>query len=331
MPKPKPDLLSELDSIHLVRELQRRDPRIARGLPVGEELEAEPRSLLRSTDSRSIFRELEGRRVVARGTYGFDDRREITQVKLEEHVRAADSVAAVFESSRVRRLHDAFPRVRLETGIYGLRFELHESERFWDQPFGALGAAVLVAPDLVLTAAHLVSREPGDRRIVFGYRMVDRSTVQTELPTTEVYEIRRVVAMEKRPDLHRDWALCQLHRDVRNHEPARIRRNGPIATQTLVYSIGHPGGLPLKFCDGARVRVADEHWFTANLDHAVHSSGSPVFNADDHVVEGILYDGEDYPFVPYEGRWRVGYHLEDDQGLGAQCTRTTVLEEHVPR
>lgn len=228
-------------------------------------------------------------------------------------------------------LHDGFLRVRLETSTYGLHFELHEDERFWDQPHGALGAAVLVAPDLFVTVAHLLPSDLSSLRLVFGYRLVDRATPQTELFTTDVYKITRVVAQGASTPPGRDWALLQVDREVRGRIPVTIRRQGSIAVGARLYTLGHPGGLPLKFSDRARVRSIGANSFVTNLDYATHSSGSPVFNATDHVLEGLISQGERDNFVTCcDGRWRVTYHLEDDEGEGVTCTAASAFARFVP-
>lgn len=105
---------------------------------------------------------------------------------------------------------------------------------------------------------------------------------------------------------------------MRGRIPVTIRRQGSIAVGARLYTLGHPGGLPLKFSDRARVR-------------STHSSGSPVFNATDHVLEGLISQGERDNFVTCcDGRWRVTYHLEDDEGEGVTCTAASAFARLVP-
>ncbi|OQB98875.1 MAG: hypothetical protein BWX80_03903 [Candidatus Hydrogenedentes bacterium ADurb.Bin101] len=58
--------------------------------------------------------------------------------------------------------------------------------------------------------------------------------------------------------------------------------------------IGHPSGLPKKIAFGSETRVRKndaQGFFYANLDSYGGNSGSPVFNAEDGFVEGILVRG----------------------------------------
>ena len=65
--------------------------------------------------------------------------------------------------------------------------------------------------------------------------------------------------------------------------------SGKVKTAQGVYVIGHPCGLPLKYVPDAEVREnAAASFFVANLDTYGGNSGSPVFNAQNNKVEGIL-------------------------------------------
>lgn len=203
---------------------------------------------------------------------------------------AAAAIAAVFHVDRVQRL--SYGRVRLMTEQFGLRHNMCSCERFYEQEAGAYATAFLVAPDLVATAAHVISRL--DRRcFVFGFHVKD-SRAQVELPATQVYEAAEIVGMSLDTSTGADWAVVRLGRKVADDVPIpRIRRDGRVAEGQRLYTIGHPGGLPAKFAEGGQVLSnASDAYFVADLDARCHSSGSPVFNADDHAIEGIVVRGE---------------------------------------
>jgi hypothetical protein len=94
-----------------------------------------------------------------------------------------------------------------------------------------------------------------------------------------------------------DYAFIELDRKVTDLEPLKVRTSGKISKGDSVVVIGHPTGLPTKIADGAKVRSIQGKFFSANLDTFGGNSGSAVFNAVTHEVEGILVRGEtDYVY-----------------------------------
>jgi len=108
-----------------------------------------------------------------------------------------------------------------------------------------------------------------------------------------------------------------------------IRRDGKIAGNQPVHIIGHPVGLPAKYAAGAQVRDnSSAAYFVANLDSFGGNSGSPVFNAETHFVEGVLVRG-DTDFVPH-GQCSVALVCPTGGCRGEDCTRTTEFAHLVP-
>src|SRR5262249_51918318 len=84
-----------------------------------------------------------------------------------------------------------------------------------------------------------------------------------------------------------------------------------------------------KFAAGAAVRNnAPDAFFVANLDTYGGNSGSPVFNSDTHVVEGILVRGEN-DFV-LQGTCMVSLVCPTTGCRGEDCTRTAVFAQFLP-
>lgn len=258
-----------------------------------------------------------------------DTRKDLQSVTEPRRRGAAQSVAAVFHCDRVQRL--SYGRVRLLTEQFGLRNNLCTCERFYEQEAGAYATAFLVAPDLVATAAHVISHL--DRRcFVLGFHTAE-SRSPVELEASRVYEAAEIVGMTLDTATGADWAVVRLGRAV----PAgvlipRIRREGRVSGGQALYTFGHPGGLPVKYADGARVRSnSRDAYFVADLDADCHSSGSPIFNADDHVIEGIVVRGEGGV------RARMGCELclgagqgEGRGGRGEDCVRASLFAHLVP-
>jgi V8-like Glu-specific endopeptidase len=257
---------------------------------------------------------------LAQAFYGTDDRKELFELSGRD-LEDADSVAALFPAAQVLDWGDG--RSALLTVQYGEYYNLCPSERFREQPSGSFCSGVLVAPDIIATAAHCIEgKNVSDIRIVFGYRMRDETTPELVIPNSEIYHGVEVIGWQHN-DSGSDWALIRLDRSVPNHRIAPIRKDGAISDSQPVQVIGHPKGLPVKFAGGAKVR--DNRYrafFTANLDSYAGNSGSPVFNSMTHEVEGILVRGKKRPFVKQGDCW-ISRVCPDSGCGGEDSTRTT--------
>jgi hypothetical protein len=165
-------------------------------------------------------------------------------------------------------------------------------------------------------------------RFVFGFQMVDESTAVTTLPEEDVYSCKSGDGLIDCAFTYdgADWALIRLDRPVVNRTPLSLRHSGTIEAQTPVGVAGHPATLPQKIAVNAEVRSVETKFFVANLDTYGGNSGSPVFNTNDYVVEGILVRGElDYVYQPQgclEGCY-VSNTCPDTGCRGEDATKTT--------
>jgi hypothetical protein len=127
---------------------------------------------------------------------------------------------------------------------------------------------------------------------VFGFRMKDSSTPRTLFGADDIYEGAALIG-RKLTSTQTDWALIRLARPVVGRSPVAFRTAGKVSAAQKLFVIGHPCGLPQKYAPGASVRDnTPAAFFVANLDTYGGNSGSPVFNATNHKVEGILVRGE---------------------------------------
>jgi V8-like Glu-specific endopeptidase len=220
------------------------------------------------------------------GYYGTDDRQDVYEL-LGENLEDADSVVALFPEYQVHDLGDG--TAALLTVNYGDYYNLCPSERFREQPIGSFCSGVLVAPDIIATAAHCIQGETiADIRFVFGYHMRDKDTPKLVINNSDIYQGVEVIAWQL-DEAGADWALIRLDRPVVNHRIARIREAGRVSDGQALHIIGHPTGLPAKFAGGGTVR--DNHnraFFVENMDAYAGNSGSPVFNSTTHIVEGCM-------------------------------------------
>lgn len=197
--------------------------------------------------------------------------------------------------------------------------------RFANQPSAAIGTAFLVGPRIVATAFHNVADADALERfrVVFGFS-VRSGIVNTQLKPNDVYKAIQLLD-------HRitasggDWALVLLDREVVGRTAVVRRDSGTIADGTSLYVIGYPSGLPEKFAGGASVgdnTPADA--FRASLNVFRGSSGSPVFNASTHEVEGIVDGGHaDFEFSPLSPNCQIPHFCAANKCTGDLVVRIT--------
>jgi len=180
--------------------------------------------------------------------------------------------------------------------------DLVESEPFYHQFVFSLGSGTsfLVAPDVIATAAHCLYKEKKGvwkenftyKRVIFGFQMQNENPMSALL-NWQIYRIQQVIARKFYDDAGTDWAIAQLDRPVSQQWIAPIRHQGKVSDYQPIHVIGHPSGLPLKYADGASVQQNTHPlFFFSNTDTYQGNSGSPIFNSQTHVVEGILSVGD---------------------------------------
>lgn len=174
----------------------------------------------------------------------------------------------------------------------GGKANLCDDQPFVDQPAVGFCTAFLVAPDLVLTAGHcLVEAECAQIALVFGFGYEQEPSDPVEalrsFSAEQVYGCAEFVAQRSPSQCgDADGLLIRLDRPVEGRAPLAWRRSGQPEVGTPLFMVGHPDGLPSKIATGS-VRSVDGEVFKDDLDSFGGNSGSPVFNADTGVIEGI--------------------------------------------
>lgn len=221
--------------------------------------------------------------------YGDDNRQDVYAVSSQALKTVADSTVAMIPNAALRSSAGS-SNLTVLSATYGESYGLCSTEPFVDQPNAAMCSGFLVGEDLIATAGHCISdSECSENSFVFGYEMKDEATAPIQVPASEVYKCKQVIAREQTEG--QDYALVQLDRPVKNHQILSLSTH-PAQVNDPVIVVGHPAGLPTKIAGGAFVREVQDTFFVSNTDTYGGNSGSAIFNANTLEVVGILVRGE---------------------------------------
>ncbi|MEO5741242.1 MAG: serine protease [Vicinamibacterales bacterium] len=273
----------------LVAELRRRQRRASSGVSARSAAATSRAGELDAVSTAELARMAQDRQRVV---YGVDDRKDIFQVPSPKIRKASEAVVALVKAADLKA--DGQGGWTLTTTSYKEEYQLCSSEAFASQPLGCFCSGFLVRPDVIVTAGHCVKNaaDLAKMRFVFGFQMINASTPGTSFGADDVYEGSALIGRKLTQD-KTDWAVVRLTRAVVGRSPVSFRTAGKISAAQKLFVIGHPCGLPQKYAPGASVRDnTPAAFFVANLDTYGGNSGSPVFNATNQKVEGILVRGE---------------------------------------
>lgn len=337
---------------------------LAAALPAGQAFAQDPATDLRG--DCGMVRQV--------SIYGTDNREEYCSgnVIIRD---LADSVAGFFsDGSSVTLTGQDYV---FGTTTLGQGHHVAPDQRFANQPASAFCTGFLVGDDLIATAGHCVrdhhasdAAAPKDHagacqenlgmgdyceniRVVFGFRKDLGGAIARSVPAGSVYKCVKVVthSLKGGPD----YTVFKLDRKVAGLRPLAINRaNAGLSKKPPLFVIGHPSGLPLKIAgdasvisagkdvfvndNGASTKWVDKGYaFLTNLDTFHGNSGSPVFNLNTLLVEGILVSGDnDYePSTNHPGQSQVTNYPQKPvsdmgKGVGEVCTKISVPAAKIP-
>ena len=198
-----------------------------------------------------------------------------------------------------------------------------QDERFYGQPRVARCTGFLMTSDKILTAGHCLPSCP-HFVWVFDYNTeVNTFTV----PQNNVYSCTRSEVFHPSSQFPEGFGVVHLDRPVLHRQPLAWRTSGTIKDHEQIALMGHPLGLPLKIDLGPNNQgnplKKNTHplYFIANLDSFTGNSGSPIFNVQSGLVEGIAIGGEE-DFV---------YNNEKNCYQSKRCAQDTCQGERILR
>jgi hypothetical protein len=261
--------------------------------------------------------------------YGPDDRVDVYTIGDSVRLAQAAATCALIDLGRIT--NNGNGTYTIATSAYTVSgFPACGGEPFGTQPVAAFCSGFLVADDIIATAGHCVDgADFGDCAYVFDWVMDDATTPRTVVDADQVYFGTALIAHALDGD-GTDFSLVRLDRDVTTATPLALRTTGTLSDGEPVGVIGHPSGLPKKVAFGATTAVADTSnpiFFEANLDTYGGNSGSPVFNQNTGLVEGILVRGAS-DFVIGGGCFTSNM-LADNAG-DEDCTKVSAFLNFLP-
>jgi hypothetical protein len=262
--------------------------------------------------------------------YGEDTRVDLYDVHDKAILDLADSTVAMIQQKDLEVNSDGTVSIALES--YAEANRLCSTERFADQGAAADCSGFLISSTRVATAGHCIKNKKDCEKYAFAFNFAIKKKgdlTPSILPANQVYSCKNVVASRDFDDP--DYAIVELDRPVpaTDHKPLKLNASGAVTDGTKLFVIGYPVGLPAKYADKAQVRSQDERSFTSNLNTFNSNSGSPIFNAETRLVEGILTSGE-VDFVDAPGLdCRISRVCAKDGCRGEAATKISVLKPYL--
>lgn len=258
--------------------------------------------------------------------YGKDNRHDLYSYTNPKIVSLAKSTVALVKASDLQKTSSLST---LLAESYQESMGLCSSERFKDQPAGAFCSGFLVAPNKIMTAGHCIESnlDCSETKFVFDYAMKDAKNARLSFSNAQIYSCKKILGRKLTAN-GLDYAVIELDRAVVGRAPLKLSKNTALKVASKVFVIGHPSGLPTKITDSAKVRTINktDGFFVTNLDTYGGNSGSAVFNALTHEVEGILVRGEE-DFASM-GMCRISNQVGEDSGRGEDVTLISQVVEN---
>lgn len=239
--------------------------------------------------------------------YKPDDRRDLYEPDVPATaVTAAAAVALVCNSGELTFTNQMYvaqttPLATAVERMFPTPRPICDGQVFMDQPTFGYGTAFFVAPNCVVTAGHVVAEakmQVTEMRFVLGFQMTNATTAVTQFSPSQVFSGVRIIRGQFKTAMSDpDFAVIEVVNAAGGTGAALpVSQASTIATQTPVWALGHPNGLPIKYASNAQVRRwSGSSYMIANLDMFSGNSGSPVFdveaNATGGTVIGILVAG----------------------------------------
>ncbi|MFZ4713334.1 MAG: trypsin-like serine peptidase [Bacteriovoracaceae bacterium] len=264
-----------------------------------------------------------------RVVYGDDNRLDLNEHPLHTFRQMGSAVAAQIDNNKIIVTDE-------QNGIYGVLgqrlvdFGICEKERFSHQVSAIRCSGFMIAKDLLVTSAQCVQNDNDCKNYtwIFDYKLQSTSETAVKFIADQSYHCKQIVARTYDTGTKEDYAVIRVDREIVGRLPLKYRKNGVLAPESKLFTIGTSLGLPLKISDQGMVLSNNgAKYFMTNLDTYGGAAGSPVINQETLEVEGIFTGGEkDFTFNP-ELNCSESKKCENDGSncQGEKVTRITSL------
>lgn len=176
-----------------------------------------------------------------------DHRYNLFEVDVPDIVKQqAKAVACLIKRDELHRISEGVYKFKKPSTLADYHeFPLAEDLKFRNEPVIGFGTAFLVAPNLVLTAAHCITDKYGKldkdliskTRLVFNLQLKPSGRLPSFLDEVFRYNSHNILWSDR--NKNEDWALLELDREVKGVTPIEIDFS-PIQPKSEVYMLGHP-------------------------------------------------------------------------------------------
>lgn len=224
--------------------------------------------------------------------YGPDDRHDIFSTQVTDLRHYTELISAMIPKEILSQDEDEFNLRPI--GTLSEVMGVCEDVRFSSDIVAANCTAVLIAPNILLTAGHCVAPNSDFddplAKCHSHYFVFDYMDDKTSFSQDEVYECENVIFSEEE---NLDYALVILSKNVSAKTSLNINYFSAVKENTEVFTLGFPSGLPMKIATDGQVLSNSKNadLFYTNLDTFSANSGSPVINFETGELEGIIVNG----------------------------------------
>lgn len=190
----------------------------------------------------------------------------------------------------------------------------------------------IVDEDVMATAAHCLSDQDECNKSNWLFSSeIDPHAKEPIVDKEDFVQCEYIINTVNNYISKNDWVLFKVSKSTKKRPSLKFRTSGKINDNARLTVIGHPNGLPLITSGTSKiVENHNQFIFKINSDTFGGNSGSPVFNENTGLVEGILKNGDlDYKFVKSRN-CRETYKCLPGQCKGEGVVRITNIPELVP-
>lgn len=233
-----------------------------------------------------------------KANYGLDDRFNYYEADSAFQKNAEKVFCMIFKKD-LRLINDSTYQI-IPTGLLGEIKGLCDDQNFVHEPVAAFCSGFAVSANTVVTAGHCVlqNHSLNEYFIVYDFRMSSKLKPQLTISRKNVFEIEKVVNASSL-NSEEDVAVLRIKGTIPKERIPVLSKKNNLEIGLPIYAIGYPNGLPVKIAENAVViNNKMQAYYVTNLDTYGGNSGSPVFNRQDHCIEGMLVRGNsDFTYV----------------------------------